>query len=118
MRCKVQRLRSLHERNQPACAFAAVCVTLSIVHLRLRLQEVEGRPIAEYLALPVDEYNMLDSSIVERVPGKERTFRLTFPFREWFRINLKPQVVLRVEPDVEHARVHSFSPLAFSCSSD
>lgn len=80
-----------------------LCVVVEV--RSLCLQEVEGRPIAEYLAMPVDEYNMLDDSIVERLPGEEQRFRLTFPFREWFRINLEPQVVLHVRPDAELARV-------------
>lgn len=67
------------------------------------MQEVEGRSLREYLALPTDEYNLLDTGLVERLGGNR--FKVTFPFKEWFRINLTPQVILNIQPQPEFSRV-------------
>jgi hypothetical protein len=67
------------------------------------VQEVEGRTLREYLALPTDEYNLLDTGLVERLGGNR--FKVTFPFKEWFRINLTPEVILNIHPQPEFSRV-------------
>ena len=67
------------------------------------MQEVPGKSLEQYLSLPVEDYNSLDPKVVAFL-GENR-FRLTPPFQEWFRINLYPEIILRIQPEPEHARV-------------
>lgn len=48
-----------------------------------RAQEVPGKSLRDYLALPVEDYSLLDESTVSYL-GDSR-FRLVFPFKDWFR---------------------------------
>ena len=69
------------------------------------LQEVKGRSLAQYLALPTDDYNLLDSELVERLD--EHRFKLTMPFKRWFHIDITPEVVLTIRPEPSKERVRS-----------
>eukprot|EP00892_Ulva_mutabilis_P000068 jgi/Ulvmu1/10061/UM006_0008.1 len=70
------------------------------------LQSVNESPIKslhDYLSLPVEDYNTLDPSVVQSL-GDNR-FLLTPPFNDWFKINIKPEVILRIQPEPSQSRV-------------
>ncbi len=46
----------------------------------VRERRAEGRSVANYLALPVEEYSLLDPSWIKREPGSD-TFCLSAPLR-------------------------------------
>ena len=69
---------------------------VSRVRRTCAVQEVPGKSLEQYLSLPVEDYNSLDPKVVEFL-GDNR-FRLTPPFQEWFRINLYPEIILRIQP--------------------
>lgn len=68
-----------------------------------RLQEAPGKSLHDYLSLPVEDYNTLDPNVVQSL-GDNR-FMLTPPFNDWFKINIKPEVILRIQPEPEQSRV-------------
>lgn len=76
-----------------------------ISHTCYPLQEVPGRSLHDYLSLPVEDYNTLDPSVVQSL-GDNR-FKLTPPFNDWFKINIKPEVILRIQPEPANSRVRN-----------
>jgi hypothetical protein len=66
-------------------------------------QEVPGRSLKDYLALPVEEYSMLDPSTVSYLGDSK--FRLKFPFKEWFKLDMTPELVMHIRPQPSHDRV-------------
>jgi hypothetical protein len=69
------------------------------------MQEIPGRSLHQYLSLPVEDYNALDPEVVQFLGNN--TFKLTPPFAEWFHIHLRPEIILRIQPEPEHSRVQS-----------
>lgn len=71
------------------------------------LQEVPGRDVHAYLALPPSEYNLLDGQYVQYIGSNQ--FQVTFPLAETFGLQLTPEITLEVQPDEANARVRPTS---------
>ncbi|KAK9845919.1 hypothetical protein WJX81_005977 [Elliptochloris bilobata] len=67
--------------------------------------DVPGRALAAYLALPVEEYSLLDPDWVERSAADPSTFRVTIPLRELSGVDLQPSVAITVAADPATGRV-------------
>lgn len=81
--------------------FWILCV--SSLPQALCLQEAPGKSLHDYLSLPVEDYNTLDPKVVQSL-GENR-FKLTPPFNDWFKINIQPEVILRIQPEPAQSRV-------------
>ncbi|CAL8469209.1 g8750 [Coccomyxa elongata] len=57
-----------------------------------------GRSVAKYLALPIDEYSLLNPTWIEREPGSD-TFCLSAPLRGITGVDLEPRIWVSVTPD-------------------
>jgi len=65
-----------------------------------------GRGLSDYLALPLDQYSLLDPKWITRPdPAAQDVFLLKVPLRDVMGLNLEPEVWVRVEVDAPRAQV-------------
>ncbi|GIM00197.1 hypothetical protein Vretimale_5359 [Volvox reticuliferus] len=64
------------------------------------------RSLAAYLALPLDQYSLLDPGWISRSPAAPDVFVLRIPLFDLVGLELQPQITVRVFADSRNAQVH------------
>jgi len=64
-----------------------------------------GRTLREYLALPLDQYSLLDPRWITRCPDAADLFTLKVPLQDIIGLPLEPQIQVRVDIDTANNQV-------------
>ncbi|GLI61300.1 hypothetical protein VaNZ11_003654, partial [Volvox africanus] len=68
-----------------------------------------SRSLAAYLALPLDQYSLLDPGWISRSPAAPDVFVLRIPLFDLVGLELQPQITVRVFADLRNGQVHFYA---------
>lgn len=72
----------------------------------VKAPHLPNRALADYLALPLDSYSLLDPRWISRDPQDPDLFHLMVPLQDLTGLALEPRVSIRVDVDAAHSQVH------------
>ena len=99
-----RRRRDVHQRLAVSCSTAGPSTRLFVARkfaIDVGEDGAPGRRAKDYVRLPADRYNVLDSRAVQRVEGKEGTFRVSTGVQRMLMFEAEPvgYISIEVKPD-------------------